>query len=124
MQPSLTRAKHQKRAIHAHGAEHCRRDCGAVFRVFGRAHHAVVVGFEEGADDGEDYDCEAGYDDAGAECVSGGRREGSGRRMVYHVQALKADTTGFIVAEVAYRSAWRDVEVFVLRFECALSRCY
>jgi len=33
-------------------------------RVLSRAHHAVVIGLEEGADDGEDDDCENGEDEA------------------------------------------------------------
>lgn len=89
-----------------------------------------MVGFEEGADNGEDYDCEARYDDAGEECVSGGpgkrkaRRSVEGRRGVYHVHALKADTTGFIVAEVAYRSSSRAVGVLFLVLSGASSECY
>jgi len=81
----------------------------------------VVVGFEEGANDGEDYDCEAGYDDAvrngksAHDMVRGNEGEG-----VYHVHALKADTTGFIVAEVAYRSSSRAVDVLFTCFE----RCF
>jgi hypothetical protein len=46
------------------GREDGRGDGGSVGGVLGRAHHRVVVRFEEEADDREDHDGEGGHDDA------------------------------------------------------------
>lgn len=51
--------------VDADGGEGRAGDGVAVLGVVGRVHHAVVVGAEEGAEDGEDDDCEDGDDDAG-----------------------------------------------------------
>ncbi len=54
--------------------------------------------FEEAADDGENYDCEDGDDDACERSVSARDRLrglGVGR---YQLQAFRADTTGFMMA--------------------------
>jgi hypothetical protein len=70
-------------------------DSSAIGGVFLRAHHRVVVCLEESTNDGEDDDGEDGDDNAVAMLT--GRREGRGIRWAHHVQALNADTTGFIV---------------------------
>jgi hypothetical protein len=70
-------------------------DSSAVSWVFLRAHHRVIVCLEESTDDGENDNGEDGDDDAMARLTCG--QEGVGLKWAHHVQALKADTTGFIV---------------------------
>lgn len=54
--------------------------------------------FEEAADDGENYDCEDGDDDAcGRSVLARDRLRGLGEGR-YQLQALRADTTGFMMA--------------------------
>ena len=56
----------------------------------------MVVCLEESTNDGEDDDGEAGDDNAVTRLTDG--QEERGLRWAHHVQALKADTTGFIVS--------------------------
>jgi hypothetical protein len=70
-------------------------DGSAVSWIFLGAHHRVVVCLEESTDDGEDDNGEDGDDNAIARLTSG--QGGGGVSWAHHVQALKADTTGFIV---------------------------
>lgn len=56
--------------VNQNSAESSTSDGFSVFWVFRTGHHAVVVGPEEEAEDGEDDDCEYGYNDAVVGCVS------------------------------------------------------
>ena len=80
-------------------SKYCRCHSFPIFRIIVRAHHAVVVRGEHAADCAEYYDAEDGDYDAISSCkycvlwppwraVYGG---------AYHVHALKADTTGFMI---------------------------
>jgi len=60
----LETAANEEHSIDNHRAQHRRGDGSAILRFVGRAHHGVVAGLEEQADDGEDYDGEDGHDDA------------------------------------------------------------
>jgi len=64
VQVCLEAAEEDENPIHSHGGKSSSSDSGAVRRVAGRADHAVVVGLEERADDGEDDDGEDGEDEA------------------------------------------------------------
>jgi hypothetical protein len=61
---SLETAAYKEDCINSNCRKHGDRDCSPIFGVFYRAHHAMVVGFEEGPDHRENHDCEAGDDDA------------------------------------------------------------
>ena len=95
---------------------HCAKDsCGdlfAVLWVLSSAHDGVVAGGEHGAEGAEDYDGEDGDDDA-VWCSCQSRVFDSPALVylpgipffrllaTYHVHALKAETTGFMVAGCA-----------------------
>lgn len=64
MQIRLEPTAYNKDSVNDNSTENRRCHGSAVLRVIGRAHHRVVVCLEEGADNGEDYDREDGYDDA------------------------------------------------------------
>ena len=76
------------------GREDGRGNGGSVRGIFCRAHHGVVVGFEEEADDGEDDDSKAGHDDA-MMIVSDGAL-GLHQGGTYQDHACITPKTGFI----------------------------
>lgn len=87
------------------------RDSLAVFGVLRGAHHDMVAAGEHAADGAKDYDGEDGDDDAG--CCQYMLPSVSFSCIVlawwaYHVQALKAETTGFMIAARAALSVVRE----------------
>lgn len=83
--------------VYYHGTEYRRSDFAAVFGVFVAAHHAVVSGCEHAPDHTQYHYGEEGDDDTISQDLS---FHGPVVLTVdlYHVHALKADTTGFMTA--------------------------